>query len=187
MEDGAYKITEDNAKGFFRIAEDAENLKNTPVFIQAKDGFIYEVQELFRKQIDNELQSTIRYFYPISINTVDEFIEKIKNNEIIKKQEHPMEKENKSNDLHDIYALWQPGFQSMVVYNSEDKLYFMISEDRFEKGTPERDYNFRSVILYQYAEWKYTRFVIENHRKYRLSFAKATRPIWRLEGFVKKQ
>lgn len=79
MADGSYEILENNAKGFFRIAEKPENLKDNIVLIQAKDKKIYRINELFRKEIsDNKLKSTIRYFYPIAIYDEEKFVENIK-------------------------------------------------------------------------------------------------------------
>ena len=62
--DGKYiEILEDNARGFFKIAENPDNLKDNLVFIQIKNDKIYRVRELQRKEINNDkLKSSIRYF-----------------------------------------------------------------------------------------------------------------------------
>jgi len=75
----------------------------------------------------------------------------------------------------------------MVVHNNKDLTTILIREDRIEKGTPERDKQFRSVVLYQYVRWKNNRYVIENHNRYHLSFSKATQPVWSLEGYLLKK
>ena len=81
-EDGKYYILENNAKGFFRIAENDENLKNNIVFIQAKDGMLYRIDALRRKHIIDEKQSTIREFDPVQIITPEELIKLLRNNDL---------------------------------------------------------------------------------------------------------
>ena len=84
-DDNGFEIVENNSKGIFRIAKKDENLKNNLVFIQAKDQKIYQIDELLRKQINNNegLESTIRYFYPVAIYTENEFISAIKNGNLL--------------------------------------------------------------------------------------------------------
>ena len=58
-----YEVLENNSLGFFRISENEKNLLNYPVFIQTKDKKIYKVERLYRKTIDSDLESTIRFFF----------------------------------------------------------------------------------------------------------------------------
>ena len=75
------EILEDNARGFFKIAENPDNLKNNLVFIQIKNGSIFRVRELFRKENtgNKKLQSTIRYFENDGEYDAEEFVAKLKN------------------------------------------------------------------------------------------------------------
>ena len=182
LADGAYQILEDNAKGFFRIAENKENLKNNFVFIQAKNGLIYQVPELFRKEIDNELKSTIRYFYPSSISSESEFIEKIKNNEFRNRITRI-----RGIDCRSLYDLWKPEFYQMVANNVEEGYTILICEDRKRPGIMERDAIYHSVIVYRYVNWKYTRFEFMSQTRYRLGYEKAEKQVWSLiQGYYKK-
>lgn len=175
LNDGTYHIVEDNAKGFFRIAENPENLKNNKVFIQAKGGLIYQVPALYRKEIDNDLKSTIRYFYPTSINTESEFIEKIKNNEFNKLL-------SKINGIvcQSLHSLWKPGYYQMVANNVEEGYSILVCEDRNKKGEMERDFTYPSVIIFRYVNWKYNHYEIRSQTRYRLKSDTANKPVWSL-------
>ena len=51
-ENGEYiEILEDNARGFFKVSEEENNLNDYPVFIQVKSGLIYKVNSLERKKL----------------------------------------------------------------------------------------------------------------------------------------
>ena len=128
MADGDfYEILEDNARGFFRISEKEENLKNNLVFIQTKDGLIYQIDELLRKEIDNSngLKSTIRYFNPKGIYSEDEFVRLIK--------EADATLFNKSK-ISTIFDLWKShNLDRGVFYNIKTKYYVKIIENPIEK------------------------------------------------------
>ncbi|MBQ6478513.1 MAG: hypothetical protein IJI44_04000 [Erysipelotrichaceae bacterium] len=182
MDDGSYQILEDNAKGFFRIAENPENLKNNKIFIQTRGGLIYQVPALYRKPIDNDLKSTIRYFYPTCIITESEFIERIKNNGINKQI-------TRINGIvcQSIHSLWKPEYYQMVVNNVEEGYSILVCEDRNKKGKMEKDFKFPSVIIYRYVTWKNNHFEIRNKTRYRLKSDTANKNVWSLiYGYSKK-
>lgn len=77
--DGSIEILEDNARGFFRISENPDNLRDNFVYIQVKTGRIYRVTELERRETSNTFKSTIRYFWPSEIYEEQGFVAAIKN------------------------------------------------------------------------------------------------------------
>ena len=83
-DDGSIDILEDNAKGFFRISENADNLRDNFVYIQVKSGKIYRVTELERRETSQKLKSTIRYFWPSEVFDEKEFVATIQNNSLKK-------------------------------------------------------------------------------------------------------
>lgn len=80
--DGSLEILEDNARGFFRISENVDNLRDNFVYIQMKSGKIYRVTELGRRETSQSLKSTIRYFWPSEIYEEQEFVTAIQNNRL---------------------------------------------------------------------------------------------------------
>jgi hypothetical protein len=80
--DGSIEILEDNARGFFRISENADNLRDNFVYIQVKSGKIYRVTELGRRETSQSLKSTIRHFLPSEIFEEQEFVTAIQNNSL---------------------------------------------------------------------------------------------------------
>ena len=110
-DDGCIEILEDNARGFFRISENPENLKKNKVYIQVKSGRIYRVHELLRRESSSDLKSTIRYFVPTEIYSEQEFKEAIKLNKL----GITIGKEPKT--LHEI---WRSDFKWMEVENIEE-------------------------------------------------------------------
>ena len=139
MPDGTYRILEDNNKGFFRIAENPEKFKNCFVFIQAKDNLIYQVSELFRKEIDNDLKSTVRYFYPASINRESDFIKCIKENvfSIIRGLKKLKEIEDKK--YTDLYSLWEPEYSGIIVKCKKLSFPIFIMKSPYSRGEMETD------------------------------------------------
>ena len=79
---GNIEILEDNARGFFRISENLDNLKRHCVYIQVKSGMIYRVRKLLRREISAEQKSTIRFFIPSEVYTEAQFVEAIRHNKI---------------------------------------------------------------------------------------------------------
>ena len=170
---GEIEILEDNAKGFFRVSENPNNLKDHPVYIQVKSGMIYRVTELFRREIESDRKSTIRYFYPSEHYTEAEFISAIRGCRIPAK-EAPAPKK--------IAELWESGFVWMVVQNVEtgDKLFI----NRNDKGEMFRDYQ-SGCIKYKYADNKYDT-LLKDRYEYHLSFKKENEAIWILCEFRKE-
>lgn len=101
---GNVEILENNAKGFFRISENPDNLQKQCVYIQVKSGTIYRVKQLDRCSSSTEYQSTIRYFVPTEEYSEEEFMDAIKNNRI-KKDEIPQP----------LQHLWKSRYKWMVV------------------------------------------------------------------------
>ena len=121
--DGTYEILEDNAKGFFRIAEKEENLKNSIVLIHAKNKKIYRINELLRKEIKaKELKSTIRCFKPVSIYDEDEFVQRIKNadNKLLN-----LKVEEEADTLYHLWELYNPRVARFK--NTETGWYFQLN------------------------------------------------------------
>ena len=106
-DEGNIEILEDNARGFFRISENPENLKKHRVYIQVKSGTIYRVNELLRHSSSTKQQSTIRCFRPIEVFTEEEFIGAIKNNQLC---ECPKS----------IKELWSEEYKWMIIQNVEN-------------------------------------------------------------------
>ena len=106
-EDGSIEILEDNAKGFFRISENASNLQDNFVYIQVKSGKIYRVTELCRRESSQMLKSTIRYFLPSEIYEEQEFITAIKKNSLkscedILNERHEAERQQREQEIEEI-------------------------------------------------------------------------------------
>lgn len=116
------EILEDNARGFFKIATNPDNLKNNLVFIQVKDGKIYRVKELFRKEINDlmGLKSTIRYFEMNGIYTAEEFTDNIKN---LNKNFLSI---NNSNEPKSLFDLWQDGMKKAVFKQNNSDWYIRL-------------------------------------------------------------
>lgn len=112
--DGAIEILEDNARGFFRIAECTENLKNNYVYIQVKSKKIYRVKELLRRSSGCDLKSTIRYFFPCEEYSETEFIDAVKNNRIDNGWEKPTEASSEPQTLE---QLWRAEYSWVKVKN----------------------------------------------------------------------
>ena len=165
---GNYRILEDNARGFFRIAEDPENLKNNLVFIQVKGGLIYQVSELHRVKADSDLKSTIRYFSLTNVNDKEQFIEKIIRNEF---ELEP--------DLFTIKELWKPEYYRMVIKNVDNGKTILINGDKNKPGEMFRDHE-SHVIRYQYVDWLGNRYIPKNDKLYFLSFEKENSRVWTL-------
>lgn len=171
-EDGNIEILEDNARGFFRISENPDNLKKHHVYIQVKSGLIYRVNELLRRDSSTEQKSTIRYFVPTEIYTEQEFIEAIKFNEIkVYKNEKWTQDEPRSLD-----ELWNSNFSWMIVQNVEepDEKLFINCND---KGEMFRDLK-NNCIKYKYVDNKYENEQLKDKKEYHLSHKKEKLQIW---------
>lgn len=140
--DGYFEILENNAKGFFRIAEKESNLTEYPVFIQVKGNLIYRVKQLLRKDIDNGLNSTIRIFKNSGVYTEDEFITKILNSDSEFKAKYFLK-----NELKNIHELWDKDFSLMIVTDGEKE----IKITGLKNGEIFRDYD--GNIFYNYVDW----------------------------------
>ncbi len=128
--DGAVDILEDNAIGFFRVAENPDNLKDNIVFIQPKHGMIYRVNALHRRESNHPNKSTIRYFDKHEVFTEEEFINYIKAG---------------ADTYKSLDDLWSPTFKAMIAKNKDGKTIKVIHNG---KGGIYRD-NRTGCIRYQ--------------------------------------
>lgn len=166
-DEGNIEILEDNARGFYKIAEEEKDLSGYPVFIQVKDGTIYKVLKLYRKQIDGDKKSTVRYFKPDYVCSEQEFISALKNND--------SRLFNQKGDT--IRNLWNRNCKVMVFENLENGEQIAIYSNKY--GKPNRD--FRSeCITYQYVDFNktYGSYKIKNPKFYSLSHMKEKSKIW---------
>ncbi len=169
-ERGNIEILEDNARGFFRISENPDNLKNNYVYIQVKSGLIYRVKELFRRKASNEMKSTIRYFVPTEEYTEEKFIDAIRSDKL-------------KNDLENkplaIEELWDDSCSWMIVKNIEsgDRIFI----NRGCNRGMYRDFK-TDCIRYKYANKENEQIPLEKRKEYSLSHHNEKRPIWILEA-----
>ena len=174
-DDGAIEILEDNARGFFRISESPENLKKYRVYIQVKDGTIYRVNELFRRESSSDQKSTIRYFMPTEIYTESEFIEAIKLNTVgIAPQS-----DNTKEDIipKTLSELWDNAYNWIIVKNVVNGDLIRINHNG--AGGIFRDFS-TGCIKYVYVDDKYSyhNTAKQNKREYPLSHKDENTPIW---------
>jgi len=171
INENVYEILENNAKGFFKISEIESNLFDWPIFIQSKDGFIYEIKKLERKSIDDELKSTIRQFSPIEIFSESEFFEFIKNYK------------NNSNKPCSIRELWKQKFSCMVVEDTYTGNQLLIT-GRYD-GTIYRDFQY-DCILYQFVVFENPTYKIKGNNEYPMSKEEEESKKWiLLYGYVR--
>lgn len=167
-EDGAIEILEDNARGFFRISENPENLKRHRVYIQVKSGMIYRVSELLRRDSSTEQKSTIRYFVPAETYTEKEFIEAIKKNSLHNALSEEVQPKS-------IEELWDNNYSWMIVKNVEND--DLIRVNRNHHGEIFRNYD-NDCIVYVYVDDKYGCQPSARRKEYLLSHQNEKRPIW---------
>lgn len=169
--DGIIEILEDNARGFFRVSEKPENLKDHPVYIQVKSGMIYRVTELDRREIASEFKSSIRFFKPAETFTEDSFIEHVRDNV-------PQAVTTKS-----LYELWNSKYEWMVVEDIMNHQAIWINRDN--SGNMFRSFE-SGCIQYKYVTLYKTGFFFNSFKDYSLSNEKAWSRTWKLinTGFV---
>lgn len=178
-DDGLYEILEDNARGFFRIAEKPENLERWPVFFQAKDGLIYRVKRLDRKEVDSSLKSTIRLFKAEGIYTEDAFLELLQSGaESIWSDDY---RRKKKGDLHTVSELWDSSYSFMIIQDAKEpddqNAYIMVNRDK--NGDIFRDYEF-GCVQYKYVIWNGTNYTQKNSKDYSLSKLKENQKRWNI-------
>ncbi len=162
--DGKYiEILEDNARGFFKIAEKPDNLKDNLVFIQIKNDKIYRVRELQRKEINNDkLKSSIRYFELDGVYSAEEFINKIKN---LDQDFLSIEKVDGPNTL---FNLWEKEMKKAVFKQVDSEWYIRLTVgpseqlDRFgeikgnfskDRYFPATDYELKPIWYANEKRW----------------------------------
>ena len=183
--EGNIDILENNARGFFRISENPDNLKNHRVYVQVKSGMIYRISELLRHESSTDLKSTIRYFTPTEKYTEDEFISAIKNNTIGSSINTPKTINNTpkaikntpkaiKNTPKTIKELWSKDYSSMVIENIENGDQIQIY--RGPDNEIYRSYD-NGCIQYEYVDGLFRSFGI-NNKRYSLSHKDEKRSIW---------
>ncbi len=135
-DEGNIEILEDNARVFFKISENPENLKKNRVYIQVKSGTIYRVSELSRHSSHTKHQSTIRYFIPTEIYTEKEFIDAIKNNQL-------------GECAKSIKELWNKKYKWMIVRNIENGKAIYIRRNQVDEVFRSGKYD---CIQYKYVD-----------------------------------
>ncbi|MBR6277835.1 MAG: hypothetical protein IKH51_09015 [Clostridia bacterium] len=173
-ENGDIEILEDNARGFFRISENPNNLLEHPVFIQVKSGMIFRVTELFRNETTSELKSSIRYFKPAQIYTEEDFVDAIRQNKL--------GLNNGDSTLYTLNELWNQDYKWMIVEDTEDENNTkMINRDNdgdmfrsFENATIQ----FKYVTCFKHNSE--TKYIINSNKDYSISHKKANKRIWKL-------
>ena len=159
--DNEFQILEDNARGYFKIADFKDNLEKYQVYFQAKDRLIYRITRLKRKEIDDERKSTIRIFNPLTVWTEDEFIENVLSGKLV-------------SDLHTIDELWSKEFSAMVIEDTETgKLIKFIGRT---DGTMYINFEY-GVLCYKYVDAK---LIEKNYKDYCLSNDERYKKKWRL-------
>lgn len=172
-------ILEDNSKGFFRVAENPDNLMKQNVFIQAKDNLIYHINKLERKRIDNELKSTIRGFMPLGIYTQDQFISMIKN------KKFSFMKAHQDPELKTIWELWKKNYYWMAVEDTETKKQIIIFQNPTKNGWMRTGTKYKTLIQYQYITWKDNKYILNSPDYFHISQERANKRIWKLlRGFT---
>lgn len=164
--DANVEILEDNSKGFFRISENPDNLKNNRVYIQVKSGAIYRVKELLRLDSSTEHKSTIRYFVPSEVYTEEEFIEYIK-----------LVARIKDDCPKTIGELWQKNYKWMTVEDvlSGERIYI----NRGLNGDMYRDLS-NGCILYFYTDRRIGCGNFSQQKRYWLNHQKEKENRWLL-------
>lgn len=185
-EDGSFEILENNAKGFFRIAENPTNLMRYPVFIQVRGGAIYRVSKLGRKDIEDSRKSTIRFFTPDATFSESEFIDGIKSQEILHISKECGESlKPKGNTL---LELWDKSFSQMVVEDMRTgKQIIVFAEDN---GHMMRDFEnpYRIRIAYVTFNKKTGKWIYNALGTfYSISVATQKEKKWRLLASVPKK
>ena len=172
-DEGNIEILEDNARGFFRISENPDNLKNHLVYIQVQSGMIYRVVELLRRETSTEQKSTIRFFVPTEMYTEKEFINAIQYNKL---ETHLNDEvENNNNPPRPLMKLWSKKYAWMTVKNVENG--DLICVNRNHENEMFRDYS-SGCIKYVYVDDKYGNQTSSRKKEYLLSHQNEKRAVW---------
>lgn len=168
--DGFIQVLEDNARGFFRIAGEENDLTKTPVFIQLKDNRIYKVEKLYRKEISGEKKSTVRYFLSSLIYSEDEFVDVIKNrtNELFEK----------TPEYDTINKLWKKHYTKMIIEKKGSNDQIIVYG---KNGEMNIDYD-TGCITYQYCKYipSSGKHFIKSKKFYKLSYSDEGNQLWKL-------
>ena len=171
-DEGNIEILEDNARGFFRISENPDNLKNHFVYIQVQSGMIYRVVELFRRETSTEQKSTIRFFVPTETYTEEEFVDAIQYNKL---ETQVDDVENNDNPPRPLIELWSKKYAWMTVRNVENG--DLICVNRNHANEIFRDYS-SGCIKYVYVDDKYGNRTSSRKKEYLLSHQNEKRAVW---------
>lgn len=158
------ELVEDNACGFFRIAEEDNDLKESPVFVETKDGRIFEVEKLLRKEINNDKQSTIRFFERSTVfGNRDSFIKALKDCDkslFVYETQKTVQQDSKpvssAGECKSIIDLWDESYSFMVVKNKQtSNIFFVFGKE----GRLYRDrYSGKVRCKYAYFDYETRRY-----------------------------
>lgn len=174
------EILEDNARGFFKVIEECGDLSNYYVYIQTKNKQIYRVKQLKRKEIENDLKSTIRYFEKEQNYSPEEFVSQIKykNKEIYQDKTDPLDADN--NTLYDIYQICNSKkLKSITVKRMTDGEIIRVYRDDNTGMMSENFKDGKIGVHYCEKQSYYGHYKIKNNTFYSLSKYDAGRPIWK--------
>ncbi len=156
-----FEILEDNARGYFKIADFKDNLEKYQVYFQTKDKLIYRITQLRRKEIDDERKSTIRMFNPLTVWTEDEFVENVLSGKL-------------ASNLHTVDELWNKDYSAMVIEDAEKGNWIKLTSKK--DGTMYRAFDF-DVLLYKYVDGN---LIEKNNKNYHLSNDERYKRKWKL-------
>ena len=175
------ELVEDNACGFFRIADENKDLKEHPVFIEVKGGRIFKADKLFRKEIEGDKLSTIRFFnLSTTFENYEGFVEALKtcdkslfeSNPPIQKDKSIIQKQ-KTIDFDNckrIVELWDESYAFMVVLNTHTSIvYFVFGKEGqlirdYQTGKIRCKYAYKDSFGYYKEKGTYYNILDENER-----------------------
>lgn len=182
---GVIEILEDNSKGFFRVCEECENIKDYPLYIQVKDGLIYRVYLLKRLEIENKFKSTVRYFEKKEVFTEEEFIIGILNkNDCFYRKEFL----NKPKTLFEIYKKHNSKkISQLIVQNIENgKIIKVFRDDK--DGRLREEFRTEKICYFDcFLNPKTGKYNVKSIEFKYLSKYIAWQPVWKLLEIINKE
>lgn len=175
---GYIELLEDNARGFFRISENPNHLKDYKVYIQVKSGMIYRVTELSRQDSHLQKKSTIRYFKPVEVYTEEEFIQAIRS-DTFQIHDHCCTAQNQTLDANQpqlLSVLWDKKYKWMIVKDVKNGDIIRINRNGEDEMF--RDFS-TGKIQYVYEDDKFGyNFSPFKKKKYGLSDYRENQQVW---------
>ena len=168
--EGEFEITDFPDGGFLKISENKVNLLSNYVFIEAKDGNIYRITNLYRKVIDDK--NSVTAFRTEEVYTWNEFIETIK-------------KDKLQGTYRKLSELLDVGYKSITVHKAND------DKNIFRKIEIDCDGNFvmdenTGLIKFMYCIDKGEYSFFGGDRSHLISISDENSDIWLLIKAEKK-